>query len=261
MEQILDYYLLQKKIRKLTEGNYQEEDNKVTKGYLLSSIIISKWKRNTNYKKISDFLDMQNIDFLSPKEIKNLIKKYIETNNINLSSYIFPSNFILPSFRVLSQEHLGNLVNENAFKFLSKKKHQKSFIEEKYIFKKNMLIVFFDDFSSMKIFLHSKDKNKLIDFSLNFPVEDYYQKYSLLFEKANSTEIFNILLKINILSLPISFLLEKNDDMAFKVFNEEEFYKNQETKSGKSPNERNNKQNEIKEHHNIKFNLIDEIED
>ena len=49
--------------------------------------------------------------------------------------------------------------------------------------------------------------------------------------------------------------------MAFKVFNEEEFYKNQETKSGKSPNERNNKQNEIKEHHNIKFNLIDEIED
>ena len=134
-------------------------------------------KRNTNYKKISDFLDMQNIDFLSSKEIKNLIKKYIETNNIKLSSYIFPSIFIIPSYRVLSQEHLGNLVNENTFKFLSKKKYQKSFIEEKYIFKKNMLIVFFDDFSSMKIFLYSKDKNKLIDLSLNFSIKVYYQKY------------------------------------------------------------------------------------
>ena len=259
MDQVLDYYLLQKKIRKLTEGNYEEEENKVAKGYLLSSDIMSNWKRNTNYKKISDFLDLQEIDFLKPNSIKKLIKKYIETHDIKLSSYIFPSYFIIPSYRVLSQEHLGNLVNEKAFKFLSKKSYQKSFIEEKYIFKKNMLIIFFDDFNGMKIFLYSKGKNKLIDLSLNFPVKDYYKKYSLLFEKKSSIEILNILLKINIISLPLSFLVENNGDMAFKVFNEEEFYKYQKLNKGKSPDENNNKQNEIKEPHNIKFNLIDEI--
>ena len=47
--------------------------------------------------------------------------------------------------------------------------------------------------------------------------------------------------------------------MAFKVLKEEEFYKNQETNSGKSQNESNNKLKEIKGPHNIKFNLIDEI--
>ena len=54
-------------------------------------------------------------------------------------------------------------------------------------------------------------------------------------------------------------LLENNDDMAFKVLKEEEFYKNQETNSGKSQNESNNKQKEIKEPYNIMLNLIDEI--
>ena len=59
--------------------------------------------------------------------------------------------------------------------------------------------------------------------------------------------------------MPISFPVENNDDMAFKVLKEEEFYKNQETNSGKSQNESNNKQKEIKGPYNIKFNLIDEI--
>ena len=62
-----------------------------------------------------------------------------------------------------------------------------------------MLIIFFDDFNGIKIFLYSKGKNKLIDLSLNFSVKDYYKKYSLLFEKKSSIEIFNLLLKINIL--------------------------------------------------------------
>ena len=59
---------------------------------------------------------------------------------------------------------------------------QKSFTEEKYIFK--------------KIFLYSKERNKLIYLSLNFPVKYYFQKCSLLFEKNNSIEIFKILLKL-----------------------------------------------------------------
>ena len=79
---------------------------------------------------------------------------------------------------------------------------QNPFIEEKNIFK--------------KIFLYSKERNKLID-------------------------------------------LENNVDMAFKVFNEKELYKDQEINNGKSPNERNNKHNEIKKTYNIKFNFIDEI--
>ena len=67
---------------------------------------------------------------------------------------------------------------------------QKSFTEEKYIFKKT--------------FLYSKERNK-------------------------STN-----------------LLENNDDMVFKEFNEEEFYKNQKINNGKSPNEKNNN-NKLKE--------------
>ena len=47
-----------------------------------------------------------------------------------------------------------------------------------------------------EIFLYSKERNKLIDLSLIFPVKYYSKKYSLLFEKKNSIENFNILLKI-----------------------------------------------------------------
>ena len=59
----------------------------------------------------------------------------------------------------------------------------------------------------------------------------------------------------------ISFPSENNDEIAFKVFNEEELNKNQEINSVKNPNESNEKQNEIKEPHNIKSSLIDEIKD
>ena len=62
------------KNRKLEKENNEEEDNKVTKEYLLSSIITSSWKRNKNYKKISDYLDHQNMHELNPKTIKYLIK-------------------------------------------------------------------------------------------------------------------------------------------------------------------------------------------
>ena len=64
-------YQKKKKIRK---KNNEVEDNKVTKRYLLSTIIISNWKRNKNCKKISDYLDHQNLDLLNSKAIKNLIK-------------------------------------------------------------------------------------------------------------------------------------------------------------------------------------------
>ena len=63
-----------KKKRKLEKGNNEEEDNKVTKEYLLSSIIISNWKRNKNYKKITDYLEHQNMNELNSKAIKYLIK-------------------------------------------------------------------------------------------------------------------------------------------------------------------------------------------
>ena len=59
--------------------------------------------------------------------------------------------------------------------------------------------------------------------------------------------------------MPKNVLVENNGDAAFEVYNEEEFYKYQKLNNGKIPNESNNKQSEIKEPHNIKFNLIDEI--
>ena len=58
------------------------------------------------------------MDLLNTKAIKNLIKKYIETNNIKLPPNISPSYFIFPSYGVVSREYLGGPVNENAFKFL-----------------------------------------------------------------------------------------------------------------------------------------------
>ena len=71
MEQIQRLLFSSKKIRKWDKANYIDEDNKVTKGYLLSSII-------------SDYLNHQNRDLINPKDIKNLIKKYREANNIKL---------------------------------------------------------------------------------------------------------------------------------------------------------------------------------
>ena len=73
-----DQLFFSKMIRKLEKANHIDEDNKVTKGYLLSSII-------------SDYLGHQNMDSPNPKAIKNLIKKYIKTKYIKLPPYIFPS--------------------------------------------------------------------------------------------------------------------------------------------------------------------------
>jgi hypothetical protein len=70
MEQI-QRLLFSSKKKELEKANYIDEDNKVTKGYLLSSII-------------SDYLNHQNRDLINPKDIKNLIKKYREANNIKL---------------------------------------------------------------------------------------------------------------------------------------------------------------------------------
>ena len=99
-EQILDYYLLQKKIDNLKKENKEMENNKYSKGYFISSSLIREWKIKMNYNNISNYLNNQNIELMNYKEQKDLIKKYIRTNNINFNHLYGDNNFILISPRL-----------------------------------------------------------------------------------------------------------------------------------------------------------------
>lgn len=73
-EQILDYYLFQKEIKKLLSGNYIKENSQYQKGYVVSSYFINDWKKNMNYNLLCQYLDKNNIESIKKDNKNSLIK-------------------------------------------------------------------------------------------------------------------------------------------------------------------------------------------
>ena len=169
---ILDYYLFQKSIEKLTKGIYEKEESKLNKGYLVSSSVINLWKCNMKYDIISKYLDSKYIYSKKRKEQKSIIKEFIKKYNIQIFNPIIFCNFIFQSPRFLTKDHFGNFVNKHIFN-IPKKLKDKPFVKGKYIFKKNMIIIFFDKFISIKIFFYYEKKSELINLTFMFDEKKY----------------------------------------------------------------------------------------
>ena len=265
IKSFLNYYLLQKNIEKLTKGISEKEEKNVNKGYFVSSSVIYQWKINMKYNIISDYLDSIDIYSMKTNVQISIIKDFIKANEIQINEHIIPSYFFIQSPRLLTKDFFGNFVNKETFNIVDKLK-DKYFIKEEYIFKKNMFIIFFHNFNSIKIFLYSEEKSELINLTFMFYEENFYKKYHKIFEKNDSNEILNIILTINIISLPVSYKEESNLEIAFKVYNEEVYYQcekeniiNNNQKKINKLNSGNNKINPkgIIEPHNINYTLID----
>ena len=70
VKQIVDYYLLQKKLHNLSKGNDIEEEEKMRNGYIVSTSLLMNWRANMHYNIISKYLDSMNIDSLKEDELK-----------------------------------------------------------------------------------------------------------------------------------------------------------------------------------------------
>ena len=223
VEQLLDYYKLQKKISNLKIENKENENSKLTNGYLFSSSLIKEWKIKMNYINISKYLDNQNIESMNYKEQKNLIKEYIKDNKFEFNDVYGDFGFILISPRLLSFDNLNNLINKKSLENLKKLK-EKGYEEVKYIIKNRMIILIFDKYSMIKIIFYLEYVDELINITFIFDYLKAFENYSKDFEKWNSDEIFQYLLKIKIIFIPKYIHYDEEiKEVTFTVYNEEKY--------------------------------------
>ena len=132
-----------------------------------------------------------------------------------------------------------------------------------------MFILIFEKSMCIKLFLYVKEKNKLLNLTFDINSKDILESKRFFFEKKNSKEILEFLLKINIFNLPIYYEnKEKSKEVGLIIYNEEEFIKSKKNninnkssfqKGNKTNSESNNGYEEIKPHNEINFTLKNEI--
>ena len=130
----------------------------------------------------------------------------IDFNSINALNMDAENDFPKIKEDFFSLEILKCFINEDAYKNIKEiyeqnkdKKIEKIEIKEiKYIFRRQMLILFSIFDKIIKIILFNENKIKLININFNFDNEDIYYEYESFFHKNNSQQILNYLKSINI---------------------------------------------------------------
>ena len=276
MNEILNYYLFQKKIKNfLNKKNFLEDNNKIEMGYIINRNYINQWKNTRNYEYISIGLDDAKKDTTKnklDKKQKKEINQFIEQNHIKYNhniQFIEENKFIVDSFKkIISEDDLENLIDKVTFKELNINKNKISYEKVGYIFKKKILIIFIEEIKVIKLILHYSNCNddKIINLVFNFSFPEQFKKYHNFFEKQNSEKIIEYLLKINIFNESSYIEYNKNNDITLIAYNIDK-YIDSKVKSNK-PNsninkldskEYNNDEVEIKEPYQINFSLINEL--
>ena len=208
-QQILFYYVFQKKIENFFNGEKMKKDNKESKiGYFINPEWIKEWKRRRNYTNIkSNFLEAFNIGKtkLDNEQIK-LIKDNIEqkdeknlTSDENNNIIIKYSDFMVINEKIFTKIFLENFVNKKTFESMNLNK-KNTFEEIKYIFKEEMIIFFLEKYSIIKILLSlAGSSSKIINITFSIFYVDTYNNLSKKFEKGSSEEIINYLIEIKVI--------------------------------------------------------------
>ena len=232
-QQILNYYMFQKKIDKvLTDQN--TEDNKKTKyGFFIHPDWIKEWKKMIGYTFLSKYFDTLKIEnnYLNKKETQ-YINENIKTDNIyidiNTSFLIKTDNFILLNERIINRELLENFVDNKTFTELNINKKTK-FEEINYIFKKQMIIFFFKDYKTIKMVIHLPSYNNIDNLiNLKFIFNDFnrYIEYRTKFKTDNSENIIEFLNSMNIFKKSKHLEKDLNDKNIFELYNESKYEEN-----------------------------------
>ena len=252
---ILRYYIFQKKVNDYISNKIKnrEEKNDSKEGYFVHPELIKEWKKKINYEKIYEYCE--NFKINSYKSYKNqteeqklLINQFIE-NDIKVNKNVF---FIKSS--IIDYNNFPYILNRDNFHywetFINKKTYEKlqinnknKVIKVKYIFKKELLIIFFKQYLLIKIVVKGKN------LTLMFGHESIYENYKDFLKSNSSNNIIDYLERKNIFSLPIyeNFFYKNNKKiLKIRIINDEYLKKN-------------NQKNEIKAPSCIDFDLINRI--
>ena len=244
VEQISNYYLFQKKIKDhLNKEIINKESFDIEEGFLIHPDWIKDWKNMIDYNTL--FLFFCSIDIKDKLEEKQ--KQYINQMLGKNQIYIeLDTSFIVKSsnFRSIKEDVI---TEDNLENFIDKKTYDKLKINEKntkekirYIFKKQMIIFFFDNCHIIKLFIHSlcpfKDIDKPINIKYIFFNDDIYKQKVDYFKKNESNIILNELVCLNIFDIPLLEFVNNKGEKTFRILNEE---KNKNTVGIKNPNEIN----------------------
>ena len=229
IEQILEYYIFQRKIKnQLNNINIKDNDD-IKEGYLVNPDWIKEWKKMIGYNLIIKYfgnlsindnkLDEYQLQYIKDSILKNNI--YID---LNTSFLIRKKDFISIKEMVISKKNLENFVNKNTFDKLNLEKYASNEKIE-YVFKSQMIIFFFEKNGIIKLLIHSltpfKEINNLINLKYNFNDKNDYNNEKNFLKKESSNKILEKLLTLNIFEKP-KFTFRRNFEIAFTIINEEE---------------------------------------
>ena len=253
-EGIFHYYVFQKKLEIYLNGGKNKKDNtKVKEGYLLNPNFVSTWKKGINYKNIENFLRNSGIktSYKLKGDQKTKIYEFIRNNIYQQHSFTRTSSFqankndvLQISEKIINKKYLERIVSKKIFESLiGRTSANKERIY--YIFKSQMLILFFPDYYIIKILIsdlspYSTEK-KIVNLTYTFFSIRHYDKYVKIFTECSSSQIIDSIIQKGILE---QYQCDFGDNMNvfFRVFNEEQYI--------------NNIQSIIKAPHEINYNLV-----
>ena len=200
---VIRYYVFQKKIKSyLTNEVKNRADKSDTKiGYIVNPDLIKKWKKATDYEKISEYCDKLKINSynkINDMQIQ-LIKQYIESNyynsfnifNYNNSSFLIKDDDYGYIFnKAISNDYWEVFLNEKTYEKFNL--GPKNTIEKiKYIFKQKMAIFFSYKNNIIKMIIIKNSKPYILTFI--FYYNDVYEACYTYFKEKNSNQISQFL--------------------------------------------------------------------
>ena len=233
-EGVFHYYVFQKKLENyLYGGKYKKDNTKIKVGYLLNPNFVSSWKKAINYKNIEQFLMNSGITTYKIKgDQKKKIYEFIKNNIYQFNSFTRTSSlqankndYLQISEKIINKKYLERIVSEKIFESLIGKA---STDKEKiyYIFKNQMLILFFPTYSIIKIIIsdlspYSTEK-KIVNLTYIFFSTKHFDKYVKIFTECYSSQIIDSMIEKGIFEKYQSDYGE-NWNVFFRVFNEEQY--------------------------------------
>ena len=177
----LSYYLFQKEIKKNLLNQNNEDNYDFQKGYFIHPDWINHWKKIYNYKTMKNLLDILKVhkDNLNSQQTAYIEEYFKKNNNIVYdSTFLIKSHNYLPINDLITQKSLENLVNKKTFDKL-KINQNTTFEKIEYIFKKQMIILCFEQYLTIRVLIHSlepyKSINNLINLRIVFYSDNLYE--------------------------------------------------------------------------------------
>ena len=220
-EPILRYYIFQNKINKFLKNNKEKRKEKFStkKGYIIDPDWINNWKSLINYNEVLKLLtEFKIISYKKMSdEQKLLIKNFIENKrNITKKPYFLQYKKIdlAYMFNKQKKDFWELFITEKTFKSLQL---NYNYIKMKYIFKNDILILFFKEKLIIKMYLWYE--NKLINLTFIFNYMHIYKEKKINFKKWTSEKIREFLKSKNIFYNKI-YKSNNNNKLLYSIRNE-----------------------------------------